>query len=262
VITGFRLGLAGLTGIFFCRLPRAQWLLIHLTGMTMFALPLILICMAVKSVNPTVVAMITNFEVIFAILIERLWFRTAVSWPEMAGILLAFVGANLVIISPEITDSNMTGLLLTGGAAFSYAVASFQVKRIRMPAFSVTVWTALAGSLQCFLFSLWDKSWQATTLADYSLSFWSLLVWSSLSTFVAFFLWNYLLQNNPVYRVSALVTLIPAASLLIGWVFLGAGVHWQAILGGVLCTLGMALHPLLRTFVRASAPEAGRESGN
>ena len=258
-ITGLRLGLPATAAILLFRFPRRHFRRIFFLGLGYFSVPLVLTTYALKDIHPTIVAIITNFEIIFVLLAERFIFATKIKPSEIFGIALSFLGANLILFSPEINITNISGALLALAAAVAYAVTAFQIKKIPVSAIEMTLWSACMGSIQCLVYSLIVESPSVGNLAKLSPDFWLVIAFSSVSSILAFWIWNDLLIRNPVYQVSSFVLLIPLMTFIVSAIMIQKPLETKAIIGGLLCLIGTAIPYVIRK-IRASSSEKKSET--
>ena len=258
-ITGLRLGLPAIAAILLFRFPRNHLRRIFFLGLGYFSVPLVLTTYALKNIHPTIVAIITNFEIIFVLLVERFIFATKIKPSEIFGIALSFLGANLILFSPEINITNISGALLALVAAIAYAVTAFQIKKIPVSAIQTTLWSASMGSVQCLAYSLIVESPSLGHLADLSIDFWLVIAFSSVSSILAFWIWNDLLIRNPVYQVSSFVLLIPLMTFIVSSIMIQKPLETKALIGGFLCLIGPAIPYVMRK-MKASSSEKKSET--
>lgn len=264
-ITGLRLGLPAIAAILLFRFPRHHFHRIFFLGLGYFSVPLVLTTYALKDIHPTIVAIITNFEIIFVLLAERFIFATKIKPSEIFGIALSFLGANLILFSPEINITNISGALLALAAAIAYAVTAFQIKKIPVSAIEMTLWSACMGSVQCLVYSLIVESPSVDNLAKLSPDFWLVIAFSSVSSILAFWIWNDLLIRNPVYQVSSFVLLIPLMTFIVSAIMIQKPLETKALIGGVLCLTGPSIPYVIRKFRTTSSEKThhlGREKQN
>ena len=258
-ITGLRLGLPAVAAFLLFRFPRQHFRRIFFLGLGYFSVPLVLTTYALKDIHPTIVAIITNFEIIFVLLAERFIFATKIKPSEIFGIALSFLGANLILFSPEINITNISGALLALMAAIAYAVTAFQIKKIPVSAIEMTLWSSCMGSVQCLAYSLIMESPSVDRLTDLSMGFWLVIVFSSVSSILAFWIWNDLLIRNPVYQVSSFVLLIPLMTFIVSAIMIQKPLETKALVGGFLCLIGPAVPYVMRK-IRASSSEKKSET--
>ena len=129
-VTVFRLGggcvLIWIASLFFKRdlIARHDYLRILLGGAVGLFLFMFLFNLSLRYADPIDVSIIMTFPPVFVILIGILFQHKRTSWLEIAGVLVGFVGAFLVIVtqhSGEKGTDNILGDLLALGATLCYA---------------------------------------------------------------------------------------------------------------------------------------------
>src|SRR3989338_11044898 len=159
---GIRLACISLLSIPFLTMPRgkAEWAKLVWLSLTLFAIPFGLTTIAILYVDAAIAALITEVEVIFGVLLSRIFFRETIFFRQFVGMGLAFLGIYLIIDSPEVRIDNFWAIILLLIVAFCYASAALQVKGInrKLSSFSVTAWSCILSFPWLFLFSyLWER---------------------------------------------------------------------------------------------------------
>jgi len=161
--------------------------------------------------------------------------------PLLAGAAVAFGGAVLIGLgTTRATGADVVGVLLCLLAAATYAVGVVSQKPTlrRLPALQVT-WTACAvGTLAClpFLPSLIRETGEAGTGAVAGLVYLGLV-----PTALAFTTWAYTLARMDAGRLGVTTYLVPPIAILAAWPLLGEVPPVPAVVGGLVCLLGVAL---------------------
>ncbi len=240
---GIRLACMSVLSIPFLTMPRGkdEWMKLFWLSITLFAIPFGLTTIAILYVDAAIAALITEFEVIFGVLLSRIFFREAIYPRQFLGMGVAFLGIYLIIDSPEVRIDNFWAILLLLIVAFCYASAALQVKGInrKLSSFSVTAWSCILSFPWLFLFSyLWERE-EWVPLGAVSYRAWSCIGVMTVASLIGLFIWNYLLKRLPVNVVLPFGMLIPVSALVFSYFLLGETLEPLALCGGVLTIVGV-----------------------
>jgi drug/metabolite transporter (DMT)-like permease len=142
------------------------------------------------------------------------------------------------------------GQCLVAAVAYAVSVVAQKPLLAGLPALQVT-WTACTvGALVCLPFA--PDLLHDLRAADVSTSWW--VVYLGLGpTAAAFTTWAYALARTSAGRLGSTTYLVPPMAILLGWVLLGEVPAALAVLGGVVCLVGVA--------IARRAPRAPRPTG-
>lgn len=176
-----------------------------------------------------------------------------------AGCVVALAGAGLIALSASEHGSHeLFGAGLCIAAAFAYALANV-IEKIEPPALAVSgaltvTWMACCtGTVVLLGFA----PQTVVELGHASAAALAALAYLSVGpTATAFLLWAYVLSRTSAGRLGATTCAVPAIVVLISWITLGQVPTALAILGGVLCLVGVGISRLLTSSppLRAGIP--------
>lgn len=236
--TSLRVLFMGLLGVFFVKVPKKDWFKLSLLSFCLFGLPLGLTTYAVTGMDASLVALFTELEVPFALILGAIILKDKLNLVQVIGLIISFFGIYLVSQSPEISITNIYPFFAALLAALSYACAFILTKYISLDSFSMTIWSCLLACpwslLLSFIFQESHELLYPTTKTGI-ISF----IISSFFSLIGFGLWNMLLKNYKVSQVVPMAMLVPVASLLFSYLILGEATHLMAIGGGVLTLIGV-----------------------
>jgi len=233
-----RLGLMGM-GIFFVQKPR-EFRKLFLLGTTLFGITLGFTTVAIKYVDATVVAFINELEVPLAAILGIFFLGESFGKKQFAGLILSFFGVGIILWSPEVSSSELWAIGLLLVSAVSYGFSAIYVKFLKhTDAISLTLWCAFFAACELFLGSFLFERAEILQMTIPSLKIWSALLWSSCANFIAFFLWNRLLQLYRVNQVVPFAMLLPVFSLFFSYFLLAEVTDPLALLGGGLTLVGV-----------------------
>jgi drug/metabolite transporter (DMT)-like permease len=222
-----------------------KWLgIFAVVGLINVALPFVLISWSEQYISSGIASILNSAVPLFTMLLAPLVLRDdRMTLPKTIGLVIGFVGV-LVLFSPELAQGVNQGLIGQGGmllATLSYAAGSIYV---RLKA------RGLAPQLQAFL-QLGTASvmvWLFTGLAERPILLprlpitWVALLWLGLlGSCVAYILFFALMNSIGPTRTTMVTYIPPLVGVLLGALFLGEHLNWQAILGGVLILSGIAV---------------------
>ncbi len=172
------------------------------------------------------------------------WLREWLTWPQVAGIALAVVGAAVVGATTQGSrdaPQPLLGNLLIAGSVLAWAIYTIQGKRLSQSYPALVSTTASFGAGLLFLLplggiELWRDGWpqlsRQGTLA--------LVYLGVVATALPMFLWNYALATVKASQAATFVNLVPAVGVGMALVA-GETIAPGQIVGGVLALLGVWL---------------------
>lgn len=242
MVTAIRLLLKGVTGVGFLKgKVTGQLKSLGMLAVTLFIIALILTSFALKDMDASIISMFLELEVVFVMLIEILVFNKLINKTLFTGLCLALTGVWLVLNSPDVEFHNLILILFAAASSLSIAIASFQVRSVKLPALDITVWSALIGGLMSMGITLFDQPGEWLTLHELNGAQTFLILVSTAFSLVAFLAWNKLLTTCPIQKVSAFTLLIPVATVISSYLYYGTLIRWEAALGGLITILGLGV---------------------
>ncbi|MGL5819306.1 MAG: EamA family transporter [Phycicoccus sp.] len=175
---------------------------------------------------------------------------------QWAGLAVGVVGLGTVALGRD-GAVPLVGLLLTVGAAASWAVGNVLVRRLRVPGgLGLTVWSALVVPLPLLALSLVvdGPETMVSALAGLTVRAWlSTLYTAGLASLVGYAVWNRLLEKHPASQVAPFTLLVPPVGILTAWSLLDERLTATALGGGSLLVAGVMLIVLGRRAGRGPA---------
>jgi drug/metabolite transporter (DMT)-like permease len=165
---------------------------------------------------------------------------------KTTGVLLAFTGVIILAtegkLSAGLRSFEPTGTLLMIGSAFCWAAYSILSKNTlkRHSAATSTSAAFCLGTLCLIPFSLAEAS--AKPLLSMSWLVWlSILYLAIPCSAIAYFLWNYLLEQVEVTKLAIWLYAIPIPTAIFSYIFLGERITESLVLGSFLVIVGIYL---------------------
>jgi drug/metabolite transporter (DMT)-like permease len=219
---------------------RREWLLILLCGLAWFAAYNVLLNAAEQRVDAGTAAMLVNLGPILVAVLAGLVLGERVTRRLGQGALVACAGAVLIgAATAQGADRDLLGSLFCVLAAVTYAIGVVAQKPPlrRLPAVQVTWLGCLAGTVAClpYLPRLLDQLATASGRSTAGLVYLGLV-----PTALAFSTWAYALARTDAGRLGINTYLVPPLTILLGWALLAERPPILAIVGGLVCLLGVA----------------------
>ncbi|OZC55259.1 EamA family transporter [Rhodococcus sp. 06-621-2] len=241
------LGLILLAKRTWVRPTRTQWIQILSVGVFWFAIYNVALNAAEQRVDAGTTSMIIQIGPILVALFAGLLLGEGFPRWLVIGAAIAFCGAVLVGVVTAVTttdtvrtDADALGIALCLVSAVTYAIGVLCQKPVlrSVPGLQVT-WMACAIGALCtlpfapaLLDDLADASAQATG---------GLLYLGLVPTALAFSTWAYALTRMDAGRLGITTYAVPPITVALSWALLNEVPHILAVLGGVVCLVGVGL---------------------
>jgi drug/metabolite transporter (DMT)-like permease len=217
-----------------------EWLLILGFGIVWFGIYNVALNIAESTVDAGTTSMIVNIGPILIALGSGLFLREKVSGWVFFGALVAFSGVVLIAVDSgalALTDPGVLWCLL---AAFAYAGGVLFQKIVlrRIPAAQVTWLGCVIGLVACLPFAPQLVTEVSTAPLPAILG---VVYLGVVPTALAFSTWAYALQRMPASQLGVSTYVVPPLVVLMALVFFQEVPTWLAILGGVICLVGVAV---------------------
>lgn len=196
----------------------------------------------VKDLGAGLSALVVQLEVPFLVLLSWFLLGERQSPRKWAGIIIAFLGAAIIVSQERLTGAFLPVLMVVGGAFF-WALGQVMVRGVRnMTSISVTAWTAMLAAPQLVVFSMLFESGQLEALQTAGFEAWGAAIYLGLiMTAGGYFLWNSLILRNEIGRIAPFLLLLPVFSVVGGVAFLGESATIGQLFGGAVVLSGVAL---------------------
>lgn len=177
--------------------------------------------------------------------IAMVWLRERTNRTRLFGIALSIAG--VLVVFAEGTQSNAAapapalGNVLMFASVVCWGVYTSLAKRVaQYDSIVITTFVTAIGALLLLplaVFELWNRE-----LPQAGLNAWiGALYLGVFASGLGYLLYNYSLKQMAASQVGVFTNLIPIVGVLTGVVALGEPLSWQAILGGVIVMVGVAL---------------------
>jgi len=183
-------------------------------------------------------ALIASTPPIFTVFLAIWLLKERLTAKKITAVLLATLGVVLVVgLKFENQDGQILGAIILLIGSLAWSLYSIYVKKVKYSALFISTYATGFG----FLFTTPIMIWQFQKTDLYHLS--NILVWLGIlylgvvATALAFFLWNKGMQYIDAGVGSIFNFFNVVVGGLLGWIFLGEQLTWNAIIGGVLILL-------------------------
>ncbi len=233
---------------------RREWVLLVVCGLAWFAVYNVALNAAEQRVDAGTTSMLVNVGPILIAVFAGLLLGEGFPRWLLIGAVVAFAGTAVIAAETARGDgTDFVGVLLCLLAAATYAIGVLSQKPVlrRLPAMQVT-WLACAiGAIACLPYApaLVDDVTAASGGAVAGL-----LYLGVVPTALAFSTWAYALARMDAGRMGVTTYLVPPVTIAMAAVLLGELPPPVAVLGGVVCLVGVALSRRRSAPVRAAAP--------
>jgi drug/metabolite transporter (DMT)-like permease len=219
---------------------RQRWLLLAsgFTGVTVY---FFFESRGIKLTSASNAALIIAAIPIVTVLAERLVFRTAIRWLQVAGILLSIVGVYFIVRrSPEHFPRGLAGNLFMLGACLSWVGYVVLSRDLHEPlaGLSLTAYQAAVGAVTLLPLALSEiGSWRLPSLGVWL----NLLYLGIFCSGFAYFSYMFALARLGPVRTASFTNLIPFIGALGGMLLLGEKLSWIQLAGGLAVIGGVFL---------------------
>jgi len=223
------------------RMTAREWLLVVSFGVAWFGAYNVTLNLAEHSLDAGTTAMVVNIGPILIALGAGVFLGEGIPRWLAIGAGVAFIGVVLIGISTGLSGlGDPVGLLWALIAAVSYAIGVLCQKPAlkRLPARQVTFLGAVIGAIACSPFA--GQLVHDLARAPVA-SILGALYLGAVPTALAFSTWAYALSKMPAGQLGVTTYVVPTIVVIFAFLFFGEVPGWLAIVGGVVCLVGVAL---------------------
>src|SRR5437667_406372 len=228
------------------RPTRRELLLLVLAGVLWFGVYQVVLNEAERRVDAGTAAMLVLIAPIFIVALAAVFLQERTTPNLLLGGALAFGGVVVIGLATSSGSASLVGVMLCLLAALSSAVGMVAEKPVlhRITALQAT-WTCCAvGALFCLPYApQLVREWRAAPTGAIG---W-LVFLGVFPTSIAFTTWAYALARGSAGRLAATAYLVPPLTIVMSALILSEAPSVIAVLGGVLCVVGVAIAPRMPT---------------
>jgi drug/metabolite transporter (DMT)-like permease len=231
-----------------------EWMLILVFGIAWFAIYNVALNTAEQTLDAGTTAMLVNIGPILIALGAGLFLGEGIPKWLAIGAGVAFFGVILIGLGTGASEfGDGWGVIWCLVAALAYAIGVLCQKRVmkRMPAAQVTWMGCVIGAIACLPFSgaLISELQDAPAGAILGVVY-----LGAVPTALAFSTWAYALSRMPAGRLGVTTYVVPAIVVALGYLFFQEIPTLLAIIGGVICLIGVAVSRRTTRTPVAAAP--------
>lgn len=189
--------------------------------------------------------LVCSAPLLTALILSIFYKDERMSWRQLAGSLVAFVGVALVVLNGELVlQLNPLGDALAIGAAVTWGFYSLFMKRVsgRYDVRFITRKVFAYGLITIIPYFIFVKPLDCRAEILSQPQVWGNLVYLGIvASLLCFVLWNWCLQKLGTVKTTNLIYCQPFFTMLIAAAVLGERITWMAILGTAVLMTGMML---------------------
>jgi drug/metabolite transporter (DMT)-like permease len=226
-------------------LPRGRsWWPIVVAGVLWFGIYNLSLNAGERSVDAGTAALLVGVGPLLVAVLSGVFLREGFPRLLVLGLLVAFAGAAVVGLSTAsahgTSHAGLTGVLLCLVAALTSAIGIVCQKPVlaRVSPLAVTFVGCVCGVLTCLPFAGSLVTDLRTASAG---AVWTVVYLGVFPTAVAFTTWAFALRHTPAGRLGVTTYAVPAITVLLGWLLLAEVPPVGAVIGGVVCLVGVAV---------------------
>lgn len=220
---------------------RREWLLIVVYGVAWFGAYNVTLNIAEHTLDAGTTAMIVNIGPILIALGAGIFLGEGIPKWLAIGAGVAFGGVVLIGLSSGFTGlGNTVGILWALASAVTYTIGVLCQKHVmrRIPSTQVTWLGCAIGTVVCLPFA---GGLIAQVQAAPAPAVLGVIYLGAVPTALAFTTWGYALSRIPAGQLGVTTYVVPAIVIVLGFVAFGEIPVPLAIIGGIICLIGVAL---------------------
>jgi O-acetylserine/cysteine efflux transporter len=198
-------------------------------------------------IDAATAAITVQLQVPFSALLAALVFKDRIDARGIIGMIIAFLGVVVIAGEPRL-NGNYVALGMVVAAAFAFAVANIQMKRVSaVNGFSLNAWMSLMAAPQLLIFTLLLERDQVRQFTQADWLGWSSIAYMSVVvTILSYGIWYHLVRRYAVSQTMPWTLTVPVFGVLSGVLVLGEPMTTGLIVGGTLTLIGVAVIVLRR----------------
>jgi O-acetylserine/cysteine efflux transporter len=193
-------------------------------------------------IDAATAAITVQLQVPFSALLAALVFKDRIDARGIIGMIIAFLGVVVIAGEPRL-NGNYVALGMVVAAAFAFAVANIQMKRVSaVNGFSLNAWMSLMAAPQLLIFTLLLERDQVRQFTQADWLGWSSIAYMSVVvTILSYGIWYHLVRRYAVSQTMPWTLTVPVFGVLSGVLVLGEPMTTGLIVGGTLTLIGVAV---------------------
>lgn len=246
-IAALRMGMAWLVTLPFLlgrfkEISKKEWLILLCVGLLGNGLPAFLFATAQTKIDSSLAGMLNSLVPILTMVFGLLLFGLRTWMLQVAGLVIGFVGALLLIVMPGGIDDFQPAALLVVLASMCYAFNLNMVRKYlaKMPSMLITAGSFLWVGPFCLIY-LFSTDFTSRFEHEYALqSFGAIAVLAVVGTTIAVLMFNKLIQAGGAVFASMVTYIVPLVAILWG-VLDGESISMWSVIGVAVILAGVYL---------------------
>lgn len=195
-----------------------------------------------RLLDASTAVLVIQLEVPFCTLLAIFFLKEQTSLRKWLGMAIAFGGVALIAGEPRLAG-NHTGILLTIGGAFTWAIGQVMIRRLgQVGGFTLIAWVAVFATPQLFVASALFEDNQIEAIRSAGWMVWGTVVYLGIvMTAVGYGFWYHLLGKYPVAQVAPFLLLLPIFTVIASILLLGETLTPWLLAGGAVVIVGIAV---------------------
>jgi len=195
-------------------------------------------------IDASAAVLLVQMEVPFGVLFAYFMLKEKPTTRSLMGISVAFIGVYILTGSPNLDDKFIGAtLVVTGSGIWAFGQVLIKPLSKEINPLALVAWLALfSGPILITLSAIFDGN-TINYFKTASINSWIIAVYLGfIMQPITYGCFYYVLKNNPVYKVLAIVTMgIPLTGLLAAIFFLGEEPTKELFIGGAIILLGVVM---------------------
>ena len=246
LFASLRFTFAALPLVFFLPRPKVPWRYLIAYGVFIgFGQFGLLFWVMGSHISPGLASLVIQVQAVFTILLALMLFKETIRWPQIAALVVSFVGILLIAVQGN-TDATPIGLAVILIAALSWAAGNLVVKRSgKVHIIAFLAWSSLFAVPPLALMSYYLEGPILITqsLASATWHPWAIVLWQTIgNTLIGYGLWNLLLQRHAAALVAPWALLVPVFGMAASGVFLYEAMPWWKWVAAILIIAGLVIN--------------------
>ena len=215
LLIAFRFALTTLVLLWFVKLPIGFMHRIFWISLVSATIQYALTFTGLDGLNASTAIIVVQLEFPFMVIMAAVVFKDHLSWSQIAGIALAFMGIVMIAGQPQLQDDILPLFLVIGGA-FAWAVGQIMIKKLggQVGGFTLIAWVAAFATPQLFFASWLFEEGQVQAIRTMNWIGWAVVVYLGLvMTALGYSIWYHLLGKFRISQVGPFLLLLPVTSI-------------------------------------------------
>ena len=215
LLIAFRFALTTLVLLWFVKLPIGFMHRIFWISLVSATIQYALTFTGLDGLNASTAIIVVQLEFPFMVIMAAVVFKDHLSWSQIAGIALAFMGIVMIAGQPQLQDDILPVFLVIGGA-FAWAVGQIMIKKLggQVRGFTLIAWVAAFATPQLFFASWLFEEGQVQAIRTMNWIGWAVVVYLGLvMTALGYSIWYHLLGKFRISQVGPFLLLLPVTSI-------------------------------------------------